>query len=75
MLSSILIGLLSLLAFFILSLLLVVGAKSILIFIKNTLFPKPITPTKRAKPVKPKTIRSISINPEEIDRIYVKKAS
>ncbi len=69
---------------FFISLVSVIGYKMITIKIKN-LFPKqqapnhlpeqdkPQTPKKRRR--KPSTVRSIEIDPEEIDRIYVKKIS
>ena len=59
----------------------VVGVKSVMISYKKykrkkrRQLIKPSTPTseKQVKPYKP--VRSIEINPEEIDRIYVKKSS
>ncbi len=71
--------------FFVLSLFIVAGGKLIFLSVKERFFPKKIpTPTvpkttvvKRAK--KPTTIRkpvrSIEIDPEQVDRIYVKKIS
>ena len=67
---------------FLICLIFVVGVKAILIFMRADLKDKPAPPQKKAtpkptkhtaKPVKP--VRSIEINPEEIDRIYVKKSS
>ena len=72
------------LSLLILCFLVVVGVKAVMIHL-SFLFPKkpkpveaPKTPKTHAKkPVKrnAKPIRSIEINPEEVDRIYVKKIS
>ena len=86
MLNSFLLGLVFSLSLFAFCLILVVGAKTVINafkirFVKPTEEPLP-TPKKPRKPrkksVRKKTIvpfRSIEINPEEIDRIYVKKSS
>ena len=86
MLNSFLLGLVFSLSLFAFCLFLVVGAKTVINalkirFIKPTEEPLP-TPKKPQKPrkktVRKKTVvpfRSIEINPEEIDRIYVKKSS
>ena len=56
------------------------GAKTIIIAIKNK-FPSPpkqetIAPPPEQKPKRQyKRVRSIEINPDEVDRIYVKKIS
>ncbi len=73
MIKSFFLGLLSLIALFFLCSVTVVGVKSV--FAK--LFPKPKPqPVKTVKKDKPKkTTKSITVNPEEIDRIYVKKVS
>lgn len=59
----------------------VLGAKALISSIKLRFAkpeppkPKPVTARKRvSKPKQPATIRSIEINPQEIDRIYVKRA-
>lgn len=86
MLNSFLLGLVFSLSLFAFCLILVVGAKTVINalkirFVKPTEEPLP-TPKKPRKPRKKsvcnKTVvpfRSIEINPEEIDRIYVKKSS
>ena len=86
MLNSFLLGLVFSLLLFAFCLILVVGAKTVINalkirFVKPTEEPLP-TPKKPRKPrkksVRNKTVvpfRSIEINPEEIDRIYVKKSS
>ena len=69
--------------FLVVSALLVLSAKALYNSIKSRLPEKqvPIPPpetkkqTPPAKKRAPKTIRSIEINPDEIDRIYVKKIS
>lgn len=73
MLKSFFLGLVSLIALFFLCLVAVVGIKSVF----GRLFPKPKPqPIKTVKKDKPKKqIKSVTINPEEIDRIYVKKVS
>ncbi len=65
--------------FFVFSVVVVLGAK---VFYKNvsSLFPKPdekeVKPVKRKARKKPSNVvRSIEINPEEIDKIYVRKSS
>ena len=68
----------------VISALLVFGAKTLYFSIKAR-FPEkkevpspPVSEKKETPPVKkraPRTIRSIEINPDEIDRIYVKKIS
>ncbi len=76
-------GLLFLVLFFLLSLFLVVGIKSVFIAIKPyfTKKKKPkaieIKPKEspKPKPIKKKVSRSIEINPDEVDKIYVKKVS
>ena len=70
MLNSFLLGLLSLAVLFFICLVFVVGVKSILI----KFFYKP-KPTPIVKPKSKKTVKSLTINPDEIDRIYVKKVS
>lgn len=83
LLSSALEGLFGTIALFIISCILVVGSKVIFLKLKSILPKKqpplePVTPAKQTvkKPrKKPATIRSIEIDPAEIDRIYVKKIS
>ncbi len=76
-------GFFTTLCIFLLSLFLVLGVKSAREFIASRL-PKKKAPTPPLKEEKPKparakktpsTVRSIEINPDEIDRIYVKKIS
>lgn len=72
MLKSMLLGLISLIVLFFLCLVFVVGVKSV--YLRFFYKPKP----KKVIPQKPKPkrkIKSVTINPEEIDRIYVKRAS
>ena len=67
--------------FFFLSLFLVLGIKLTIYSIKSYFNIEPEKPTavvrqrkpRQKKPASPPLIRSIEINPEEIDRIYVKK--
>ena len=80
--SSFFSGLLCLSGFFLLSLILVVGYKTIEFYIKERFFIKPVEvqqPTasikRKRKRKAPTPIRSIEIDPQEIDRIYVKKAN
>ena len=76
---SLFLGPLFLVLFFILCLVLVAGIKLLYYYFKPS--PEKLKP-ESPKPKKPKTvkeppkpIRSIEINPDEIDKIYVKKAS
>lgn len=73
MLQSFFTGLLSLIVLFFICLVVVIGIKSVIIYFN----PKPVKPIVKPAPKKrkPKTVRSISIDPEQIDRIYVKKIS
>lgn len=81
---SVFFGFVSTAFLFIISAVIVVGSKSLYLFIKSK-FPKKSTPpppaeqpeVKPKKPAttKPKSIRSIEIDPDSIDRIYVKKTS
>ncbi len=73
-------GLLSLGGLFFLSAVIVISAKTLIYFIKSKLpQSKPIEEPEKPKrqynkkPKSPSAIRSIEINPEEIDRIYVRK--
>ncbi len=77
-------GFIFLAMFFALSVILAVGAKVVLAALKKFLNEKEPTPAPpppqpvqkpRRKRASPKPIRSIEINPEEVDRIYVKKIS
>ncbi len=64
---------------FVFCFLLVVGLKTVWLFAKSAMVKTP--PKKKRKhksptaTEKPQAVRSIEINPEEIDRIYVKKSS
>ena len=68
---------------FLLCLVFVVGVKAIIVSVRLKLnkhetpkqASKPIEKPKKQPPKPIKPIRSIEINPEEIDRIYVKKSS
>lgn len=63
---------------FALCFILVIGLKTVWLFAKNALIkpPKKKCAKRRARTAeKPQAVRSIEINPEEIDRIYVKKSS
>ncbi len=77
---SLILGFLFLLCFFILSVFLVVGGKLVFFLIKNKingLLNKEIkTPNPPPKKRKPRTkVRTISINPDEVDRVTFKKSS
>lgn len=87
-LTNFILGFLSTCGAFMLSLLIVVGGKMLVISFRESLPKKPTQPTQQApkkvkvikrrkKPVAPipKPIRSIEIDPEQIDKIYVKKSS
>ncbi len=86
-LSSFFLGLLCTCGLFALSLLLVIGGKILIISFKEKFFPAPaekVAPPPKAPVIKrrvskPKTIskpvRSIEIDPEQVDKIYVKKIS
>jgi hypothetical protein len=68
------------LALFVLCFVVVIGIKAIIYYVQS-LFPEKrekISAPKRQRKVRAKTvkpIKSIEINPDEIDRIYVKKIS
>ena len=72
-------GLFFTLMFFIISLVLVVGVKSIYFAIKISSYkkqpPKEIEKPTEIKKRKPKTVRTIEIDPELADRIYFRKSS
>ena len=70
MLNSFLLGLTSLVVLFFVCLVFVVGVKSV--FLRYFYKPKPKT---IVKPKPKKRIKTLTINPDEVDRIYVKKAS
>ena len=81
-------GLLSLFSLFALSVFIVLGAKIIYLYIKQS-FPKsqekPVAPTivkqthtsrkRTPRTIKSVPVRTIEIDPNEVDRIYVKKSS
>lgn len=79
--SSFFSGLSCLCGFFLLSLFIVVGIKWLSFFIKEHFYQKPVEvleppPIKRKRKRKtPTPVRSIEIDPQEVDRIYVKKAN
>lgn len=68
-------------AMFVLCLLLSAGLRTIYITVKSFFLNKtakkpPAPPPKQPKPAaKPKTLKSIEINPDDVDRIYVRKSS
>ena len=82
LLSSAVFGPLFLVLLFVFCALLVIGAKVVYLAIKKY-FEKPVAVSKppkkrKARTIKPKStspVRSIEINPDEIDKIYVKKVS
>ena len=83
MLDSFLLGLFISSLLFLACALIVIGAKTVILaislrFAKKEPEPTPVVKKARKKTVrkkKPIPFRSIEINPEEIDRIYVKKSS
>ncbi len=63
---------------FVLCFVLVVGAKTLLVAIKKVLPQKEVPPPpeiNKPAPKKPKTVKSIEIDPALVDKIYVKKTS
>ncbi len=75
---SFFIGFISTAGLFIVCYILVIGVNTLLIAIKKLLPKKEIPlPAEAEKPVpkKPKTIKSIEIDPAFVDKIYVKKTS
>ncbi|HCH74391.1 MAG TPA: hypothetical protein DEV87_04330 [Clostridiales bacterium] len=76
MIVSIVKGALSLALLYAICLSLVVGVKTLKITLKAKIAPPPVpSPAKPKKPRQRKPVKSISIDPAEVDRIYVKKAS
>lgn len=83
-LSSILLGLFFMALLFVICCVLVIGCKTIIVCINNYLkdklknpqepLPQPPKKVVKAKRVY-KPIKSIEINPDEVDKIYVKKSS
>ena len=85
--SSIVLGLLFIVIFYLLCLFLVVGVKMVYLNLKSKFFTpiKPISQTKQqttppakrqsTSVKKPRAVRSIEINPDDVDRIYVRKSS
>ena len=78
--SSLFLGPLFLIAFFVASVVIVAGIKILYLYFKREpvrLKPERVKKPKTVKPAPPpqKPIRSIEINPDEVDRIYVKKIS
>lgn len=75
---SLFLGFISTVGFFVLSFMLVVGAKTVIFTIKKFFAKKDAPPPKIEKeplPKKPKTVKSIEIDPALVDKIYVKKTS
>lgn len=80
MIKSIILGISVLTILFFLCLSLVLGIKTLKEIIKARYFkpaPPPVKISKppSIKPKKPKIVKSIEINPDEVERIYVKKSS
>ncbi|MBQ6728420.1 MAG: hypothetical protein IJQ87_05700 [Clostridia bacterium] len=75
--SSLFLGPLCLIGFFLISTVLVAGIKLLYLYFKRE--PIKFIPKKRKAPAnKPqpvKAVKSIEINPDEVDKIYVKKVS
>ena len=74
---SYLLGPLFLICFFLTSLIAVVGIKTILYALRIKFFPKKHVdiPVKQEKTKKPRVVKSVEINPDEVDKIYVKRVS
>ena len=73
-------GPLILITLFIVLLILTLGVKALCLSVRSYFFTQPIQQEvkpkrkySKPKPKQPSMIRSIEINPEEIDRIYVKR--
>ena len=77
MLISVIKGLLSLAVLYAVCLALVIGVKTLKLTLKTTFATPPEKPPqeKPKTPRKRKPVKSISIDPAEVDRIYVKKVS
>lgn len=80
--SSLFLGPVFLIALFLLCVIAVAGIKILYFYVKRSPIklkpekPKKAKPRIIAKPFQPeKVVRSIEINPDEVDRIYVKKVS
>ena len=77
--SSLFLGPLFLITFFLASVVIVAGIKILYLYFKREpvkLKPERVRKPKIVKPAPPqKPIRSIEINPDEVDKIYVKKIS
>lgn len=70
---DIFLGLLFLVLFFIISVIVGVGLRAVYLFLKENIFyTEPVKKPPTTKP-KRKPIKSIEINPDEVDRIVVKK--
>ena len=79
MFPSFILGLVFTCMFFVISLILVVGIKSLYYTLKISSLkkqpPKEVEKTTEVKRRKPKTVRTIEIDPELAERIYFKKSS
>ncbi len=76
--SSLFLGPLCLIGFFLVSLILVAGIKLLYLYFKREpikFIPKKSRKTPAPKPQQVKAVKSIEINPDEVDKIYVKKVS
>lgn len=74
---SYVLGPLFLICFFLISLIAVVGVKTVILAVRLKFFPKKRRniPAKQEKPKKPRVVKSVEINPDEVDKIYVKRVS
>ena len=63
-------GFFSLTVLFLLCAILVFGIKAIMLAIRQKLAPPPPTPVKKRQPRK--RLRTVEINPDEVDRVYFK---
>ena len=73
--SSVFLGPLFLAAFFVLSIVAVAGCKILILLCVRERKKIPAQKKRTPKPPTHDPVRSIEINPEEVDRIYVKKVS
>ena len=73
--SSVFLGPLFLAVFFVLSIVVVAGCKILILLCVRERKKTPATKKRNPKPSPHDPVRSIEINPEEVDRIYVKKVS
>ncbi len=72
---SYILGPLFLICFFLICLITVLGVKSIIYMLKLKFAPQKPEKVKKTPPKKPKIVKSVEINPDEVDKIYVKRVS